>query len=147
MNAFALFNALETPLEEKPRFPVEPPDGRRDVAELPRQTEFLTLMRMVAPTVEVRALPNAGKRNPQQAKREGIKSGLLDIGLWWDNRGHAVLEFKGYSQGRAGKLSANQIAFGNRLHDMGIPVACFFTAEAAVAWLADVGAPVRRLHG
>ncbi|WEK42961.1 MAG: hypothetical protein P0Y64_16710 [Candidatus Sphingomonas colombiensis] len=146
MNALAIFDALETPLDPEPRFPVEPPDGRRDVAELPRQTEFLRLMRLAGPSVEVRAYPNAGKRNPRQAISEGIKSGVFDIACWW-NRGHAMIEFKGYSQRRAGELSANQIDFGNCLHDMGFPVACFFTPEAAVAWLADIGAPVRRVHG
>ena len=143
MTAAALFAGLDSPLVEVPRFLVEPPDGRKNIAELPRQTTFLGIMRMAAPSVEVRALPNAGKRNPSQAKKEGIKAGLFDIGCWW-GRGHALIEFKGYdARGRAGALSQNQIAFGNRLHDLGWPVACFFDPERAAAWLADQGAPVR----
>lgn len=134
------------PLDEsdapEPLFVVEPPDGRRYLAEVTRQTTFLGLMRLLGPSVEVRALPNAGKRNPRQAQREGIKAGLFDLGCWW-NRGHALIEFKGYDKGgRAGKLSANQIAFGNRLHRQGWPVGCFFTPEVAVEWLRGLGAPI-----
>ena len=141
--AFAMMDALETPLEERPRFPVEGPDGRKLVCELSRQTAFLSLMRMVAPSIEVRAFPNAGRRNPLQAKREGIKAGAFDLACWW-NRGHAMIEFKGYDKrGRAGSLSQNQIRFGNHLLSMGHHVACFFTPEMAVSWLAECGAPVR----
>lgn len=141
------FDLVEDSLKPTPRFPVEPPDNRKDVAELPRQVAFLSLMRMVAPSIEVRALPNAGKRNPSQAKKEGIKAGTFDLGLWWPFGGHALVEMKGYDKsGRAGKLSKEQIDFGNLLHDMGIPVACFFNAEAAVEWLRHVGAPVRMIR-
>jgi hypothetical protein len=138
------FADLETPLVQTARFPVEPPDGRRDVTEIARQTAFRRLMRAAAPTVFVAAIPNAGKRNPTQARREGIIAGLPDLTCWW-NRGHALVEMKGYdARGRAGKLSSAQIEIGNRLLDLGWPVACFFTPERAVEWLASLGAPVRR---
>lgn len=150
------FDLVEDSLKPTPRFAVEPPDNRKDVAELPRQVAFLSLMRMVAPSIEVRALPNAGKRNPSQAKKEGIKAGTFDLGLWWPFGGHALIEMKGWTGGklklgkyvpyRAGKLSPEQIDFGNLLHDMGIPVGCFFNAEAAVEWLRHVGAPVRMIN-
>lgn len=141
------FDLVEDSLETVPRFPVEPPDGRKDVAELPRQVAFLSLMRMAGPAVEVRALPNAGKRNPTKARQEGIKAGLFDLGCWWSGGGHAVVEMKGYTKdGRAGSLSKEQIDFGNLLHRMGTPAACFFTPEKAVAWLASVGAPVRAVR-
>jgi hypothetical protein len=143
MTLATILAALDETLTAEPRFPVEPPDGRKHIAELPRQTTLLSLLRHCAPSIEVRAIPNAGKRNPRQAKAEGIKSGAFDLALWW-NHGHALIEMKGYDKsGRAGTLSQNQIDFGNRLHDMGWPVACFFVPESAVRWLAEIGAPVR----
>jgi len=143
MSAAIDWEALETPLRPEPRFLVEAPDGDRAWAEIDRQGCFMSLMHMQAPGVEVRALPNAGKRNPAKARQEGIKAGLLDVGCWW-NRGHAVVEFKGYDKrGQAGKLDDNQIEFGNRLHDAGHHVACFFRPTSALAWLASLGAPVR----
>ena len=145
MNLSDTFAAMENGFDEQPRFLVEPPDGRTHLAELPRQTSLFGLMRIAGPSVEMRALPNAGKRNPAQARKEGIRAGLFDVGVWW-NRGHAVLEMKGYSGGRPGKLSSAQIEFGNRLFDMGHHVACFFTPETAVQWLALIGAPVRPLR-
>ena len=147
MSALGAFAGMETPLDDVPRFLVEEPDGRKTLAELPRQVTFLSLMRMAGPTVEVRALPNAGKRNPTKARQEGIKAGLFDLGCWWPGGGHAVVEMKGYdARGRAGSLSLEQIDFGNRMHDLGTPAACFFTPEKAVAWLASVGAPVRAVR-
>lgn len=141
------FDAMEATLDPVPLFPVEAPDGRKALAELPRQVTFLSLMRMAGPSVEVRALPNAGKRNPTKARQEGIKAGLFDLGCWWSGGGHAVVEMKGYdAKGTAGKLSKEQIDFGNLLHRMGTPAACFFTPEKAVAWLASVGAPVRQVQ-
>lgn len=144
MSMLADFDAMEATLNPVPLFPVEAPDGRKALAELPRQVSFLSLMRMAGPAVEVRALPNAGKRNPTKAKQEGIKAGLFDLGCWWTFGGHGLLEAKGYdASGRPGKLSKEQIDFGNLMFRMGVPVACFFTPEWAIARLIEWGAPVR----
>lgn len=124
-----------------PAFPVEAPDGRRDWTELQRQSAFIKEMKVIAPDVMIYANANAGKRNPRQAKREGIVGGVFDLTVTWDG-GSAWCEFKGYTKaGRAGKLSAAQIDWGNKMHARGKPVACFFTPAACVAWLRDLGAP------
>lgn len=139
------WSALETPLNEAPLFLVEPPDGRKDWGELPRQTELFRLMRMSAPSVQGYAIPNAGKRNPMLAKREGIRAGLFDTEWPW-NRGIAWIEMKGYDKnGRPGELSQAQIDWGNMMTRCGFPVACFFDPVNAINWLRDQGAPVRLL--
>lgn len=138
MNAFA---HLEVPLREGPLFPVEPPDGRRNVPEIDRQVALFRDMRMLAPEVLGFAIPNAGKRNPSKARREGILAGVFDTEWRWRG-GSAFVELKGYSaDGRPGRLSQEQIDFGNRLHRMGHPVGCFFTPALAVQFLRDAGAP------
>lgn len=144
MNMFA---ALETALNAAPIFPVEAPDGDRARSEIARQVTLFGTMRMAAPTVLGFAIPNAGKRNPVQAKKEGIMGGAFDTEWHWDT-GAAWIELKGYdARGRAGTLSQSQIDWGNRMHRLGKPVACFFDPLAAVRWLASLGAPVRLREG
>lgn len=132
------FAALEEPLRAVPLFPVEPPDDQRSLAELPRQTRLLSRLRVIAPGLKIYANANAGKRNPTQARREGITSGVFDLSVVNREaypRFRAELEMKGWASKRAGKLSPNQISWGNDMHRAGWPVACFFTPDAAVAWL------------
>lgn len=132
------FAALETPLVEEPVFPVEPPDDKKTLAELPRQTRLLSRLRIIAPGLMVYANANAGKRNPAKAQREGIRSGVFDLSVVNREtypRFRAELEMKGWSTKGAGKLSDNQVAWGNEMHRAGWPVACFFTVDAAVDWL------------
>lgn len=137
---------LETDLYPTPQFPHESPDGRKDMPELLRQTSFLKLMRTAGPRVLVFANANAGKRNPQQAKREGIKGGVFDLTCLWRAR-CAYIEFKGYTKaGRAGQLSDNQIRFGNRLVELDIPCASFFSPVNAVNWLHSIGFPVSEVR-
>lgn len=138
---------LESSLSPAPQFPVQEPDGRRDWAEIDRQATFLSLMRTAAPRVMIRANANAGKRNPRQARREGIKSGVFDLSLFWRAPQIALIEFKGYDgRGRAGKLSRNQIEFGNSCAGLGIPVACFFDPYDAAEWCKSVGFPVAEVR-
>lgn len=139
------FAAMETSLYPDPLFHCEPPDGQKHLSEIARCVQFRRLMAMLAPSVLVHANANAGKRNPMQARREGIMGGVFDYACLWGADGSAYLEMKGYdARGRAGKLSTNQIEFGNRLHRMGRNVACFFDPMAAVAWVRSCGAPVRQ---
>lgn len=147
------FAALESPLYPEPLFPVEAPDGRKDLAEIDRQVMFRKFAASLAPKVIVWANANAGKRNPLQAKREGIMAGVFDMTAAWDigdstQSDCAVsmchLEFKGYDKsGRAGALSLAQIEWGNAMHERGHKVACFFSGKSAFDWLASLGAPVR----
>ena len=136
------WDSLETPLHPEPQFFVQAPDGRKDWPELSRQTTFYRLMREQAPGVELWGTANAGKRNPMQARREKIRSGVFDVQAVAARPLIAWLEFKGYdSNGRPGKLSDNQIEFGNRMTALGYPVACFFGPHAAVEWIRSLGFP------
>lgn len=144
MSALAALLALESD-DAEPLFTVEPPDGRRLIAELPRQRTFLNLLTYCAPEVWAFAVPNAGKRNPRMARLEGIEAGCFDVRCIW-NHGQADIEFKGYSGGQANKIThaknAAQVRWGNRMTRAGHRVACFFDERRAIAWLADQGAPV-----
>lgn len=138
----SLFDGLETSLIESPLFFVEAPDGRRDLAETPRQTRLFGIMRLHAPEVLGFPIPNAGKRNPTKARAEGIVSGVFDTSWQWTGN-EAWIELKGYTAaGRAGELSPNQIHWGNRMHLMGKHVACFFDPMNAALWLQARGAPM-----
>lgn len=146
MTAFDYLPADE-PLTEAPLFYCEAPDCRKDWPEIDRQVTFFNLMRHAAPGVAVWATANAGKRNPMQARREGIKSGVFDVQCVADRPLLALIEFKGYdARGRPGKLSDNQIRFGNRMHRYSVPVACFFSPHRAVDWLREHGFPVAEVR-
>lgn len=144
MNAFA---DLESTLDPNPHFYVQAPDGRKDWREIERQATLFNVMRLAAPRVFGIAFPNAGKRNPFNAKREGIKGGAFDT-LWhWRPKLIAYVEMKGYDgNGRPGKLQRNQVEFGNRMVELGIPCACFFCPYAAAEWLRDQGFPVAEIR-
>lgn len=138
---------LECDLNPSPRFPVQEPDGRRDWGELARQATLFRLVHTAGPKVCGFPIPNAGRRNPRTARREGIMAGVFDT-CW--NADHpfmsAWIELKGYDRnGRPGKLSVPQIEWGNRMHMLGKPVACFFDPYAAVEWLRMLGFPLARV--
>lgn len=150
----AIFDGLESPLTEEPLFPVEAPDGRKDMPELDRQKAFVSWLRKKCPHIVVCAIPNAAKRGQKamnQARAEGMVPGAFDTFVAWDYRqatkdapaSVAFIEWKGYdARGSAGKLSPQQIDFGNRLHRQGHAVACFFSARTAIDWLRSLGAPI-----
>lgn len=153
MADYVTFAELETPLVQEPLFPVEAPDGRKDLSELDRQVMFRKFAKQLAPTVLVWANANAGRRNPAQARKEGIRAGVFDMTCAWDIAASTLscgeasmcwIEMKGYDKsGRPGRLSASQIEWGNDMHRRGHKVACFFSGKSAFDWLASVGAPVR----
>jgi hypothetical protein len=137
------FNDLDEPLSPGPQFYVEAPDGLKHWPEIDRQSTFFKLLRYAGPRVDAFANANAGKRNPRLAKKEGIRGGVFDVTCLWRPPVVAWIEFKGYDKrGRAGKLSDNQIRFGNRLVELGIPCACFFSPQAAIDWLHGQGFPI-----
>lgn len=145
MNPFA---DLDEPLIPEPQFYVEPPDGMKHWPEIDRQSTFFKLLRYAGPRVHAFANANAGKRNPRKAKAEGIKSGVFDVTCQFKLPLIAYTEFKGYDgRGRPGKLSDNQIRFGNRLVELGIPCACFFSPQAAINWLRELGFPIAQVRG
>lgn len=148
MNAWA---ALETSLDEPPLFPVEKPDGRKDLSEHERQSWFVAFMRRTQPHIEVHANMNHGQRSQLRAVREGLKAGVFDITVAWSRDLTPDVpvtvcwpEFKGYDKnGRAGSLSRAQIDWGNAMHRRGFPVACFFSGKSCIDWLRSIGAPIR----
>jgi len=141
------WSALETPLDPEPEFFVQPPDKRKDWTELQRQTTLLRLAHMFAPRVMIFANANAGKRNPRKAKAEGIRAGVFDLTCLWRGPLPAFIEMKGYTKGgRPGALSRNQIEFGNRCVQLGIPAACFFDPYDALNWLREQGFPVAEVR-
>ena len=151
MSAFA---DLESTLNPEPLFLVEAPDGRKDLTELARQSWLVSYVRRTSPKVLIWANPNAAKRGYKaqaQVRKEGLTAGVPDLTVAWDVADAlcdgptiAHLEMKGYdSAGRSGKLSPAQIEFGNRLHRLGQPVACFFSAKAAIVWLRSLGCPLK----
>ncbi|RIV79555.1 hypothetical protein [Pelagerythrobacter aerophilus] len=138
---------LESTLDPVPVFPVQAPDGRRDWSEIDRQGTFLSVMRWSAPRVLVYPNANAGKRNPATARKEGIRAGVFDLTCVWRQRLVAYIELKGYSKaGRPGVLSAQQIEFGNRLIELGVPCACFFDPYDAAEWLRGQSFPVAEVR-
>ena len=147
------FADLESPLVEKPMFPVQAPDGRKDLSELDRQAWVVSYMRRTQPHIVVYATPNAAKRGfaaQRQAKKEGLLAGVFDLTFAWDIKhsdGDVTVcwaEMKGYdSRGRAGSLSQAQIEWGNAMHQRGHKVACFFSAKSVIEWLRDLGAPIK----
>lgn len=140
----ALFASLECSLNPVPEFYVGPPDRRRDWTEIQRQATLFRLMHQLAPRIVGFAVPNAGKRNPFNARREGIVAGVFDTQWCWRDGLTAFVEMKGYDgSGRPGHLSAAQIEWGNRMLAIGHRVACFYDPYAAVDWLRDQGFPIR----
>lgn len=142
------WQSLESPLDPEPAFLVEAPDDRREWPEIDRQATFLQLMRHAAPRVVVYANANAGKRARHVARKEGIRSGVFDVVCIWRGPLIAYIEFKGWSgkRPRAGQLSRNQIEFGNRMVELGIPAACFFSPHNALNWLREQGFPIAEVR-
>lgn len=142
MNAWA---ALEADLYAEPRFYCGKPDGRRDWPEADRQATLFRVMHMAAPTVHGFPVPNAGKRNPVMARKEGIVAGVFDTE--WRSKTPKLIanvEMKGYDKrGSPGKLAQAQIDWGNLQLDLGFAVACFFCPYDAAEWLRELGFPVR----
>lgn len=146
MNIVPAWDDLESSLSPAPLFHVQGPDGRKDWGETARQATLFRLMHLAAPRVVGFAIPNAGKRNPLQARREGIVAGVFDTQFLW--RGlTAFVELKGYDRrGRPGTLSTAQVEWGNRLVALDVPCAMFFDPYTAVAWLRGLGFPIAALR-
>lgn len=155
MASLAHFDGLDGGLDKAtPLFPVEAPDGRKDLSELDRQAWVVAYMRKSQPHIVCYATPNAAKRGfkaQAQARKEGLLAGVFDLTFAWDmdaarTDGPTVCwaEMKGYdASGHAGKLSDEQVRFGNKLHAQGHKVACFFSAKSVIEWLRELGAPIR----
>ncbi|BAK66867.1 hypothetical protein SLG_21920 [Sphingobium sp. SYK-6] len=148
MNDMAHLDSLTSgDLHEEPIFLVRGPTAIPKSPEIVRQQQFRNLMRAAAPSVMVFANANAGKRNPLLARKEGIRGGVFDMTVAWSERCIAFVEMKGFDKrGHAGELQQNQIDWGNSMHRLGFPVACFFDPVEAIDWLREVGCPIRNMR-
>jgi hypothetical protein len=127
---------FDTPLDQEPTFPVQLPGGCQRAPELSNQRGFINQLRWQAPHICVYANANAGKRNPRQARLEGIRAGVFDVMVIESASKWAMIEFKGFDKsGRAGRLSWQQIEFGNDMCARGVPVGCFYSPEMAIDFL------------
>ena len=134
MNAFA---HLETPLDEAPRFFVEPRD-KLAMSELDRVKRFRVLFRKHFPGARIVAIPNGQVRSMAElnrARSEGASWGFPDIiaignGLHW-----AALEWKSGT----GQIKDHQVQWLNWLHDRGHLCGVFRKPETAIAWLLERG--------
>jgi hypothetical protein len=141
VNALFDFRALETPLREKPIFPVEP-RHKMPGDERIFQAAFRAELRWRAPTINSWGVRNGDKRGPKaqrDAKQEGMTAGVFDEHYTADAPWIAFLEWK---KGN-GTLSQEQIDWGNMMHRKGFHVACVRTAEFAIGLFSEWGAPVR----
>lgn len=139
--ALAMLDQLgDDMLKPVARFTIEPTD-RSPASEIERQTTFLGLLRMQAPTVMAWAVPNGhnrGLKDRVKAKKEGLRAGVADLTVVW-NHGVAFLEFKTGT----GKPDDNQVDLLNYLTDAGHHCAVVRSPEFALHLLAEWGAPVR----
>lgn len=104
---------------------------KRDEATI--QARFRSRMKMLAPSVFLVAIPNAGKRTAWERKaraREGLVPGFPDMLAMFDGR-TAALEFKS----GIGSLSDQQIDTLNKLAAQDFPVGVFRSEDTAVEWL------------
>lgn len=109
-------------------------------SEEQRQRAFLTLAKRLCPSVNIFAVPNAARRTQWEAgkaKREGMKSGALDLVATW-NRGVAFIEFKDGQK----QPTPNQRDMLNLLFRQGHHCGVFRQEQSALDWLRSIGAPV-----
>lgn len=108
-------------------------------SEEKRQLAFLRDARILCPAVNIFSVPNAGRRTQwevNKAKREGMKSGALDLVATW-NRGVAFLEFKNSDD----MPTPNQRDQLNLLYRQGHHCGVFRQEQSALDWLRSIGAP------
>ena len=143
VNAFAAIDAMDEPLVAAPLFTIEPAD-KGLATEIQRQTTFLGMLRIAAPSVMAWAVPNGhnrGLKDRVKAKKEGLRAGVPDLTLCW-NHGVAFLEFK---DGK-GKPAPAQVDLLNYLQAAGHRCAIVRTPEFALSLLAEWGAPIRSIR-
>lgn len=108
-------------------------------SEEKRQAAFLRLAKRLCPEVNVFAVPNGARRTAWEAgkaKREGMKSGALDLVVTW-NRGAAFIEFKDGAK----MPTENQREMLNMLYRQGHHCGVFRQEQSALDWLRSIGAP------
>lgn len=110
-----------------------------------RQGAFLSLAAKLAPSVDVVAIPNAGKATDWERLerwREGARAGALDLLITWQptkpgDRGVFFAEFK---SGKKMPTPAQRERL-NRYHAMGHGCGVYRRKETLLRHLRDAGAP------
>lgn len=109
--------------------------------EIEIQTAFRKRLYYTAPTVKVVAVPNGMYTTmwaARQAKREGMSAGFPDVICLWPGGGVAFVEFKR----PGGKVSEAQVEWHDRLDGMGHHCRVAYSADEAIAFLRECGAPI-----
>jgi len=115
------------------------PKDKDPRSEEKRQLAFLNAVRIICPAVNVFAVPNAAKRTQwevNKAKREGMKSGALDV-VCTCTGGVAFLEFKNGHE----PPTPNQRDQLNTLYRQGHHCGVFRQEQSALEYLRSIGAP------
>lgn len=136
----AIFDATPT----APTWFIEAKD-RDPAPEDKRQGLFLSRVRIVAPAVNVFAVPNAGKRTRWesfQRTREGMRKGALDLVVtWWPERGgDRGVFFAEFKNGRD-MPDENQRDMLNLLTSQGHRCGVYRNADTLLRHLREAGAP------
>jgi hypothetical protein len=132
----SLFADLEE-LTDAPWFCEE--KDRDPASEFDRQTAFLAKIHRLAPSIDVLAIPNAGKGTDWERVRrwrEGARRGALDLVITW-NRGVMFAEFKDGTS----MPTKDQRERLNRYFRMGHHCGVFRKPETLVDHLRSLGAP------
>lgn len=132
----ALLNIPEDTADE-PWF-IEPKD-KDPTPEFDRQVAFLSAIHRLAPSIDVIAVPNAGKASDWERVRrwrEGARRGALDLVICW-NRGVMFAEFKDGQK----MPTRDQRERLNRYYRMGHWTGVYRKPETLIAHLRSLGAP------
>lgn len=117
------------------------PKDKLGLSEEERQRAFLNDCRYVAPSLIIWSTPNAARRTRWEvakAKREGMRTGALDLNIFWSG-GCAIVEMKnGVDAPTLAQIDTLDALF-RAGHNTGI----FRTSVSLLNWLRDRGAPVR----
>ena len=111
------------------------------MAEIDIQASFRKRLYYAAPRVRIVAVPNAARRSrwaAAQAKKEGLAKGFPDVVCLWPGGGIAFVEFKAPK----GRVSIDQAEWHEWLDDSGHRIAVARSADEAIAFLRDCGAPI-----
>jgi hypothetical protein len=138
MSAAALTSLLHLEDAEDLPWHIDPKD-KDPRPEEKRQLAFLRDARILCPGVNIFSVPNGGRRTQweiNKAKREGMKSGALDLVATW-NRGVAFLEFKNGTD----QPTSNQRDQLNTLYRQGHHCGVFRQEQSALEFLRSAGAP------